>query len=90
MSVTESAIDLDGVTLRGHVTGDGPTVVFVHGAWVAGPLWDDVVARLDGMRRIVPTWPLARTPIPRRPPICRRGRPPDASLSCSKPWTWET
>jgi pimeloyl-ACP methyl ester carboxylesterase len=58
MSVTEPAIDLDGATLRCRVTGDGPTVVFVHGAWVAGPLWDDVVERLDGMRRIVPTWPL--------------------------------
>jgi pimeloyl-ACP methyl ester carboxylesterase len=58
MSLTEQAIELDGVTLRVHVTGDGPTIVFVHGVWVAGPLWDDVVERLDGMRCIVPTWPL--------------------------------
>ena len=58
MSLTEQAIELDGVTLRVHVTGDGPTIVFVHGVWVAGPLWDDVVQRLDGMRCIVPTWPL--------------------------------
>jgi pimeloyl-ACP methyl ester carboxylesterase len=58
MSVTEQAIDLDGVTVRCHVTGDGPAVVFVHGVWVAGALWDDVVERLDGTRCIVPTWPL--------------------------------
>ena len=56
--MTEQAIDLDGVTVRCHVTGDGPAVVFVHGVWVAGALWDDVVERLDGTRCIVPTWPL--------------------------------
>jgi pimeloyl-ACP methyl ester carboxylesterase len=58
MSATEQTIDLDGATLRYRVTGDGPTLVFVHGVWVAGPLWNDVVARLDGMQCIVPTWPL--------------------------------
>jgi pimeloyl-ACP methyl ester carboxylesterase len=58
MSETEQTIDLVGVTIRYRVTGDGPTLVFVHGVWVAGPLWNDVVDRLDGMRCIVPTWPL--------------------------------
>jgi pimeloyl-ACP methyl ester carboxylesterase len=58
MSATEQAIDLDGATIRYRVTGEGPTLVFVHGVWVAGALWDDVVERLDGVRCIVPTWPL--------------------------------
>jgi pimeloyl-ACP methyl ester carboxylesterase len=58
VSATEQTIDLDRATIRYRVTGDGPTVVFVHGVWVAGPVWNDVVERLDGMRCIVPTWPL--------------------------------
>jgi pimeloyl-ACP methyl ester carboxylesterase len=58
MSATEQTIDLDGATVRYRVSGDGPTLVFVHGVWVAGPVWNDVVERLDGLRCIVPTWPL--------------------------------
>lgn len=58
MAAAERTVDLDGATIRYRVTGDGPTVVFVHGVWVAGPVWDDVVERLDGMRCVVPTWPL--------------------------------
>ncbi|MGZ5396871.1 MAG: alpha/beta fold hydrolase [Mycobacterium sp.] len=39
-------------------TGSGPVVVFVHGAYVTGALWDDVVRRLsDTHRCIAPTWP---------------------------------
>jgi pimeloyl-ACP methyl ester carboxylesterase len=38
-------------------TGSGPVVVFVHGAYVTGALWDDVVRRLsDDHRCIAPTW----------------------------------
>jgi pimeloyl-ACP methyl ester carboxylesterase len=58
MSATEQTIDLDRATIRYCVTGEGPPIVFVHGVWVAGPLWNDVVDRLDGMRCVVPTWPL--------------------------------
>jgi pimeloyl-ACP methyl ester carboxylesterase len=60
MTATEPTptIDLNGATVRYRDEGDGPTVVFVHGVWVAGALWDDVVEHLDGMRCIVPTWPL--------------------------------
>jgi pimeloyl-ACP methyl ester carboxylesterase len=52
--------------------GEGPPVVFVHGVLVDGRLWDPVVDRLDGLRRIVPDLPLGahRTPMP-----------PDADLS---------
>jgi pimeloyl-ACP methyl ester carboxylesterase len=64
VSATEQTIDLDRATIRYRVTGDGPTLVFVHGVWVAGPVWNDVVERLDGMRCIVPTWPLGAHPDP--------------------------
>ncbi|MCV7352255.1 alpha/beta fold hydrolase [Mycobacterium parmense] len=40
-------------------SGQGPTVLFVHGVYVTGALWNDVVAELgDGFRCIAPTWPL--------------------------------
>lgn len=58
MTTIDGSIDLDGATVRYRAHGDGPTVVFVHGVWVGGSVWDDVVDRLDGMRCIVPTWPL--------------------------------
>jgi len=47
-------------------TGFGRPVVFVHGVYVTGALWDDVVAVVqDHMRCIVPTWPLgAHDPLP--------------------------
>ena len=39
-------------------TGSGPVVVFVHGAYVTGRLWQDVVDRLsDNHRCIAPTLP---------------------------------
>jgi hypothetical protein len=34
-------------------------LLFVHGVYVTGALWDDVIAELgDGYRCIAPTWPL--------------------------------
>ena len=57
-ATTESSVQLDGATIRYRDTGEGPTIVFVHGVWVGGRLWDDVVGRLTGMRCVVPTWPL--------------------------------
>ena len=38
--------------------GDGPAVLFLHGALVDGTLWDDVVERLPDHRCLVPTLPL--------------------------------
>jgi pimeloyl-ACP methyl ester carboxylesterase len=38
--------------------GDGPVVVMLHGAFVDGTLWDNVVDRLPDHRCIVPTLPL--------------------------------
>ncbi len=40
-------------------TGAGPTILFVHGVYVTGALWNDVVTELgDDVRCVVPTWPL--------------------------------
>lgn len=47
-----------GRRIRAHVTGEGPTVVFVHGALVNANLWRKVVPRLDGCRRVTLDLPL--------------------------------
>ena len=54
-------------TVRYRDDGDGPPVVFVHGALVDGRLWEPVVARLDGLRRVVPDLPLGSHRVPLRP-----------------------
>jgi pimeloyl-ACP methyl ester carboxylesterase len=39
-------------------TGAGSPLVFVHGAYVTGALWDEAIARLsENHRCIAPTWP---------------------------------
>jgi pimeloyl-ACP methyl ester carboxylesterase len=56
---------VDGLDVEYTDTGQGPAVLFVHGVYVTGALWNDVVAELgDGFRCIAPTWPLGghRTP----------------------------
>ena len=51
-------IEVDGATIEYSDVGSGPPVVFVHGVYVTGKLWDDVVERLSGEYRcITPTWP---------------------------------
>ncbi|MCW2652832.1 MAG: putative hydrolase [Mycobacterium sp.] len=50
---------VDGVDIEYTDSGTGPTILFVHGVYVTGALWRDVVTELgDGYRCIVPTWPL--------------------------------
>ena len=41
-----------GHRIRAHVTGEGPPIVFVHGALVNANLWLKVVPRLDGFKRV--------------------------------------
>jgi pimeloyl-ACP methyl ester carboxylesterase len=41
-----------GRRIRAHATGDGPAIVFVHGALVNANLWRKVVPRLDGFTRV--------------------------------------
>jgi pimeloyl-ACP methyl ester carboxylesterase len=62
----ESSVDIEGVTIRYRTRGEGPVIVFVHGVYVGGALWDDLAERLDGVRCVVPTWPLGahRDPAP--------------------------
>jgi pimeloyl-ACP methyl ester carboxylesterase len=47
-----------GRAIRAHVTGEGPPIVFVHGALVNANLWRKVVARLDGFKRVTLDLPL--------------------------------
>jgi pimeloyl-ACP methyl ester carboxylesterase len=58
----------------GPAEKDAPVAVFVHGFLVNGTLWDPVAERLaaDGVRCIVPDWPLGAH---------RRPAHPDADLS---------
>ena len=59
----------NGWRIRAHVTGDGPPLVFVHGALVNANLWRKVVPRLDGFTRVTLDLPLGShlEPMPRTP-----------------------
>src|SRR4051794_18343190 len=52
-AVSTTSADLSYVDL-----GDGPTALFIHGIGTNAYLWHDVIARLDGRRRIAFDWPL--------------------------------
>jgi pimeloyl-ACP methyl ester carboxylesterase len=57
--VTTPKVRVDGLDIAYTDTGQGPTVLFVHGVYVTGAVWNDVMAELgDGFRCIAPTWPL--------------------------------
>jgi pimeloyl-ACP methyl ester carboxylesterase len=59
ITLVAKLVHVDGLDIAYTDAGAGPTVLFVHGVYVAGALWDDVVAELgDGFRCVVPTWPL--------------------------------
>jgi pimeloyl-ACP methyl ester carboxylesterase len=52
-------VRVDGLDIEYADTGTGTTILFVHGVYVTGAVWNDVVAELgDGFRCIAPTWPL--------------------------------
>jgi len=56
--VGASSVVVDGATIEYTDEGTGPPVVFVHGAYVTGALWDDVAAALSDRHRCIrPTWP---------------------------------
>ena len=57
--MTANRVRVDGLDVEYVETGDGPTVLFVHGVYVTGAVWNDVVHALGAQFRcIVPTWPL--------------------------------
>jgi pimeloyl-ACP methyl ester carboxylesterase len=61
-------VALSGGTIEYRETGTGPTVVFVHGVFVNGDLWREVVPWLRrGFRCITPDWPFGSHSIPMRP-----------------------
>jgi len=57
--VTIHKVRVDGLDIEYTDTGTGSTILFVHGVYVTGAVWNDVVAELgDGFRCVAPTWPL--------------------------------
>jgi pimeloyl-ACP methyl ester carboxylesterase len=57
--MTIKRVRVDGLDIEYADAGTGPAILFVHGVYVAGALWNDVVAELgEGFRCVVPTWPL--------------------------------
>ena len=55
----DSSVDLPAGTLRYTSSGSGPVLVFVHGLFVNGLLWRNVVPQLEArFRCVVPTLPL--------------------------------
>lgn len=57
--MTNRTVRIDGLDIEYADTGAGPTLLFVHGVYVTGALWNDAVAELQGdFRCITPTWPL--------------------------------
>ena len=52
------SVVIDDVVIRYEETGEGPVVVFVHGVWIAGAVWNSTANHLTGCRVITPTWPL--------------------------------
>ena len=63
--MTVKSCAVDGAPISYTDTGTGPVMLFVHGVYVTGALWNDVVADLGApFRCIVPTWPLwAQEPV---------------------------
>ncbi|MGD1238787.1 alpha/beta fold hydrolase [Mycobacterium seoulense] len=56
--MTIADVVVDDAEIEYADVGAGAPIVFVHGAYVTGGLWDDVIARLtDNHRCIAPTWP---------------------------------
>jgi pimeloyl-ACP methyl ester carboxylesterase len=53
-----------GRRIRAHATGDGPPIVFVHGALVNANLWRKVIPRLDGFARVALDLPLGSHTVP--------------------------
>ncbi len=59
MTTQQGRVDGVDIAYTDTDTGSGPTILFVHGVYVTGALWNDVVSELGGgFRCVVPTWPL--------------------------------
>src|SRR5512134_112537 len=51
-------LEIGGRRIVAHMTGEGPPIVFVHGALVNANLWRKVVPLLDGHTRVTLDLPL--------------------------------
>jgi len=61
-------VTLGSGTIAYRETGTGPPVVFVHGVFVNGDLWRDVVPWLQrGFRCVTPDWPFGSHSTPMNP-----------------------
>ncbi|MEB3070300.1 alpha/beta fold hydrolase [[Mycobacterium] vasticus] len=61
---------VDGVEIEYTEIGSGPPIVFVHGVYVTGALWQDVADRLSrNYRCILPTWPFGAQRNPAGPGV---------------------
>ncbi|HEV2061598.1 MAG TPA: alpha/beta hydrolase [Solirubrobacteraceae bacterium] len=61
------SVELPQGTVRYRDEGEGRPLVFVHGILVNGLLWRRVTPHLEGVRSIVPDWPLGSHGVPLRP-----------------------
>jgi pimeloyl-ACP methyl ester carboxylesterase len=63
-----TTIDVEGGRLHAHVAGEGPAIVFVHGALVNANLWRKVVPYLRGFKSVALDMPLGShvEPMPER------------------------
>jgi pimeloyl-ACP methyl ester carboxylesterase len=58
-------VELSTGRIQFRDTGDGPVIVFVHGVFVNGTLWQNVIDQLGGnFRCIAPDWPLGAHTVP--------------------------
>lgn len=55
---SRTTLEIDGLRIAAHVTGEGPPIVFVHGALVNANLWRKVVPLLEGYTRVTLDLPL--------------------------------
>jgi pimeloyl-ACP methyl ester carboxylesterase len=62
----EGTTELEGAAVRYRSRGEGPTLVFVHGVYIGGSVWEPLAELLDGYRCVLPTWLLGahRDPAP--------------------------
>ena len=68
--MTTATVVVDDAEIEYTDTGAGNPLVFVHGAYVTGAVWDDIIARLSGKHRCVaPTWPFGAQRRPLGPEV---------------------
>ncbi|HEX2086820.1 MAG TPA: alpha/beta hydrolase [Solirubrobacteraceae bacterium] len=61
------SVELSQGTVEYRDDGEGRPFVFVHGVLVNGLLWRRVTPKLEGVRCVVPDWPLGSHSVPMNP-----------------------